>query len=137
MWENIFSHKQSILLSQGFSCDLPLYIEIGFIFFYFSGFLDPCSFLFLDWSTSDSSLFNPTRRGAFKAPPWTKMAISALFLGPIEPKKFDFSYKPMRMPIIAIWLLKMPKKRDFYSIFVVGIRAMKVIWYIKNQDSLR
>ena len=36
------------------------------------------------------------------------MAISELFFGPIEPRKFDFSYKPMRMPIIV-----------FYSIFVV------------------
>ena len=38
------------------------------------------------------------------------MAISALFDGPIEPKKFDFSYKPMRMPIIAFWGLEMAKK---------------------------
>ena len=42
---------------------------------------------------------NPTRRGgAFKAPPPKKMAISPLFMGPIEPKKFDFSYKLMPMP---------------------------------------
>ena len=33
-----------------------------------------------------------------------KLAISTLFFGPIEPKKIDFSYKPMRMPILALVL---------------------------------
>ena len=38
------------------------------------------------------------------------MAISALFVGPIEPKKFDFSYKPIGMPPIPFWGLKTAKK---------------------------
>ena len=46
----------------------------------------------------------------FEAPPQTKMAISELFFGPIEPRKFDFSYKPVRMHIIAFWGLKNGKK---------------------------
>ena len=44
--------------------------------------------------------------GAFKAP-LNKNGNFSTFLGPIEPKKFDFSCKPMRMPIIAFWGLEM------------------------------
>ena len=35
------------------------------------------------------------------------------FFGPIEPQKFDFSYKPMKMPTLG-------EKGVFYRIFVVG-----------------
>ena len=41
---------------------------------------------------------NPTRRGTFKAPPPNKNGNFSTFFGPIEPKKFDFSYKPIGMP---------------------------------------
>ena len=48
--------------------------------------------------------FNPTSwGGAFK---WQFQH----FFGQIESKKIDFSYKPMRMPIIAFWGLEMVKK---------------------------
>ena len=43
-------------------------------------------------------IFNPT---SFKSPPPNKNGNFSTFFGPFEPQKFDFSYKPMRMPIIA------------------------------------
>ena len=49
------------------------------------------------------------------------MAISALFLGPREPKKFDFSYKPMRMPNIAFWGLAMAKKGVSIAILLSAV----------------
>ena len=39
------------------------------------------------------------------------------FFGPIEPQKFDFSYKPMRMPIIALRGLETAKKKLFLLAF--------------------
>ena len=38
------------------------------------------------------------------------MAISALFVGPIEPKKIYFCYKPIGMPPIPFWRLETAKK---------------------------
>ena len=38
------------------------------------------------------------------------MAILATFSDPIEPKKFDFSQKPMGMPLIPFWGLETAKK---------------------------
>ena len=38
------------------------------------------------------------------------MAILAPFSDPIEPKKFDFSQKPMGMPHIPFWGLETAKK---------------------------
>ena len=48
-------------------------------------------------------MYQPYKKGGglLKPHTQTKTVISALLMGPIEPKKFDFSYKPMRMPIIA------------------------------------
>ena len=51
--------------------------------------------------------FNPTRE-----PTPNENGKFSTFFGPIETKKFDFSYKPMRMPIIAFRELEMAKK-DF------------------------
>ena len=48
------------------------------------------------------------------------MAIVAPFSVPIEPKKIDFSQKPMGMPLIPFWGLKTSKKGVLYSIFVIG-----------------
>ena len=42
-------------------------------------------------------------------PPQTKMAILTPFSDPIEPKKFDFSQKPIGMPLIPFWGSKQPK----------------------------
>ena len=38
------------------------------------------------------------------------MAILVPFSDPIEPKKFDFSQKPMGMPLIPFWGLETAKK---------------------------
>ena len=56
------------------------------------------------------TLFNPTGGGSFEAPPPNKNCNFSTFFGPIKPKKFDFSYKPMRMPPILFRGLKMVKK---------------------------
>ena len=57
-------------------------------------------------------MYQPYKKGGglLKPHTQTKTVISALLMGPIEPKKFDFSYKPMRMPIIAFWGFEMAKK---------------------------
>ena len=38
------------------------------------------------------------------------MVILTPFSDPIEPKKFDFSQKPMEVPLIPFWGLKTAKK---------------------------
>ena len=47
---------------------------------------------------------------------------SALFVGPIEPKKFDFSYKPIRMPPISFWGLKTAKKGDSIAFLLSAVK---------------
>ena len=56
--------------------------------------------------TLQEGAYNPT---SFKAP-LTKYGNFSTFFGPIEPKKFDFSYKPIGMPPIPIRGLKTAKK---------------------------
>ena len=52
---------------------------------------------------------------------WTKISISALFVGPIEPKKFDFSYKPIGMPPIPFWGLKESKKGVYIAFLLSAV----------------
>ena len=73
------------------------------------------------------SLFNPTIRGGLLKPPWTKIAISTPFCDPIEPKKFDFSQKPMAVPPIPFLGPWNGKKRGFYSIFVDGGDKIRIL----------
>jgi len=49
------------------------------------------------------------------------MATSALFVGPIEPKKFDFSYKPIGMPPIPFWSLETAKKGVSISFLLLAV----------------
>ena len=72
--------------------------------FYFNGIDDDLNYL-----KSDLEILNPTR-GGFLKPPLYKNGNFSPFFFPIESKNFDFSYKPIRMPIIAVWVLEMPKK---------------------------
>ena len=58
------------------------------------------------------------------------MAILAPFSDPIEPKKFDFSQKPMGMPLIPFWGLETAKKRGFYSVFVVSSDNFRIIKFV-------
>ena len=57
-------------------------------------------------------------------PPLNKSNFSTFF-GLIEPRKFDFSFKPMRMPIIAIWGLEMAKKG--ISIAFVSVDIFQIL----------
>ena len=47
---------------------------------------------------------------AFKSTPKQKWQFQHFCWVNWPPKKFDFSYKPMRMPIIVFWGLEMMKK---------------------------
>ena len=56
------------------------------------------------------------------------MLILTPFSDPIEPKKFDFSQKPMGMPLIPFWGLKTAKKGVSIAFLMVGGDN---IWIIK------
>ena len=56
------------------------------------------------------------------------MAISPLFFGTIDPKKFYFSFKPMRMTNIAFWGLEKAKKGFFISCNEGKIRYVVIVF---------
>ena len=73
------------------------------------------------------------QEGGLLRPPWNKNGICSTIFGPIEPKKFDFSYKPMRMLIILgawnggdkFWILK------FIFLPFLRLKWLKLISYPK------